>query len=82
MLIMWRRAGESFIAGDAEIQVLGARGDRVKLGITAPESCLIVRRETRITQQQNISAALSADTSAIETLLRRFPGNGVSGPEN
>jgi carbon storage regulator len=72
MLIMWRRAGESFTAGEAEIQVLDARGDRVKLGITAPESCLILRRETRITQQQNISAALSADASTIENLLRRF----------
>ena len=72
MLIMWRRAGESFIAGEAEIEILDARQDRVKLGITAPESCTIVRRETRITQQQNISAALSADASTIETLLRKF----------
>jgi carbon storage regulator CsrA len=72
MLIMWRRAGESVIAGEAEIEILDARQDRVKLGITAPESCVIVRRETRITQQQNISAALSADTSTIETLLRKF----------
>jgi len=74
MLIMGRRAGESFTAGEVEIEVLDARPDRVKLGITAPESCLIVRREARITQQQNISAALSADTSTIETLLRRFSG--------
>ena len=74
MLIMWRRAGESFIAGDAKIEVLDARGDRVKLGITAPESCVIVRREARITQRQNISAALSADASTIERLLKRFSG--------
>jgi carbon storage regulator CsrA len=72
MLIMWRRAGESFIAGEVEIQVLDARPDRVKLGINAPESCVIVRREARITRQQNISSALSADTSTIETLLRKF----------
>jgi carbon storage regulator CsrA len=72
VLIMWRRAGESFTAGEVEIEILDARQDRVKLGITAPESCAIVRREARITQQENISAALSADTSTIETLLRRF----------
>lgn len=72
MLIMWRRAGEGFTAGDVEIEILDARQDRVKLGIKAPESCAIVRHETRITQQQNISAALSADTTAIETLLRKF----------
>jgi carbon storage regulator CsrA len=74
MLIMWRRAGEGFIAGDAEIQVLDARGDRVKLGITAPDTCVIVRREARITQRQNISAALSADQFTIETLVKRFSG--------
>ena len=72
MLIMWRRAGESFIAGEVEIEILDLRQDRVKLGITAPDSCAIVRRETRITQQQNISAALSADSSTLETLLRKF----------
>ena len=72
MLIMWRRTGESVTAGEVEIEILDARPDRVKLGITAPESCAIVRRETRITKEENISAALSADASTIETLLRRF----------
>jgi carbon storage regulator CsrA len=72
MLIMWRRSGESVIAGEVEIEILDARQDRVKLGITAPDSCVILRREARITKQENISAALSADTSTIETLLRRF----------
>lgn len=72
MLIMWRRAGESVTAGEVEIEILDARQDRVKLGITAPESCAIVRREARITRQQNISAALSADASTIETLRRKY----------
>jgi carbon storage regulator CsrA len=72
MLIMWRRTGESFTAGEVEIEILDNRQDRVKLGITAPESCAIVRHETRITRQQNVSAALSADSSTIETLLRQW----------
>ncbi len=72
MLIMWRRASEGFIAGEVEIEILDVRHDRVKLGITAPESCAIVRREARITQQQNISSALTASDSTIETLMRRL----------
>lgn len=72
MLIMWRRTGESFTAGEIEIEILDARADRVKLGITAPETCTIVRRETVITQQQNISAALSVDALTIDNLLRKL----------
>ena len=72
MLIMWRRRGERFLAGEAEIEILEARYDRVKLGITAPESCIILRHETRVTQQQNISAALSASPAAVQNLLKRF----------
>jgi len=73
---MWRRAGESLLVGDGiEIEVLEAKSHRVKLGIVAPASVAIVRKETRITREENLAAALSADQGMIETLLRRLPGN-------
>lgn len=75
MLIMWRRAGESLLVGDGiEIEVLEAKSHRVKLGIVAPTSVAIVRKEARITREENLAAALSADQGMIETLLRRLPG--------
>ena len=75
MLIMWRRAGESLLVGDGiEIEVLEAKPHRVKLGIVAPASVAIVRKETRITREENLAAALSADQGMIDTLLRRLPG--------
>lgn len=74
MLIMWRRAGESLLIGDGvEIEVLEAKPHRVKLGIVAPASVAIVRKEARLTREENMAAALSADHGMIETLLRRLP---------
>ena len=74
MLIMWRRAGESLIVGDdVEIEILDAKSNRVKLGIVAPESVAIVRKEARLTREENVAAALSAGRGMIETLLRRVP---------
>jgi len=69
---MWRRAGESVIVGDGvEIEILEAKANRVKLGIVAPASISIVRKEIRITGEENVAAALSAGHEMIETLLRR-----------
>lgn len=74
MLIMWRRAGESLLIGDeVEIEVLDAKPHRVKLGIVAPASVQIVRKEARITREENVAAALSAGPDMIEDLLKRLP---------
>ena len=74
MLVMRRRAGESFLVGDnIEIQVLQVTGTRVKLGISAPSSVAIVRREIQITQDENQTAALSVSEQAIASLLQSLP---------
>ena len=71
---MWRRPGESLLVGDGvEIEVLEAKTSRVKLGIKAPTSISIVRKEARITCEENLAAALSASPGMIETLLRHLP---------
>lgn len=73
MLVMKRRAGESFMIGDGiEIEVLEVTGSRVKLGIVAPESQLIVRKEARITRDENITAARRLDPDAIAALVHRL----------
>jgi carbon storage regulator CsrA len=69
MLIMWRRTGEGLLAGVVEIEILDARPDRVKLGIKAPADCIIERRETQITKQQNISSALNSSQTSLEDVL-------------
>ena len=73
MLVMKRRAGESFMIGDdIEIEVIEVAGSRVKLGIVAPESRLIVRKEARITRDENITAARPLDPDAIAGLVHRL----------
>ena len=74
MLVVWRRAGQSVMIGeDAEIEVLDARANRVKLGIKAPASIAIVRKEALLTRNENLAAAWSMDEASIESLLSKLP---------
>lgn len=73
MLVIRRRAGERLVIGDdIEIEVLDARPNHVKLGITAPESVAIVRKEAQLTRTTNLTAAQSMDSSSIESVLMQL----------
>jgi carbon storage regulator len=44
MLVLTRRVGELIVIGDEiELKVVAVRGDRVRIGITAPKSFPITR---------------------------------------
>ncbi len=46
MLVLSRKPGESIIINNIiEITIIDVRRDRVRIGITAPRECEIVRRE-------------------------------------
>jgi carbon storage regulator CsrA len=78
---MRRRAGESFLIGPAiEIEVLEVCGTRVKLGIVAPDSVLIQRKETQITRDENITAARSVRQQNISSLLNKVAFRPVGAP--
>jgi carbon storage regulator len=77
---MRRRAGESFLVGEAvEIEVLDICGTRVKLGIVAPDSVLIQRKESLLTRAENIIAARSVRQHSIASLLNQvaLPPHGA-----
>jgi carbon storage regulator len=75
MLVIWRRAGESILVGDSiDVEVLEMRPHRVKLGIVAPRSINVARKETKLTRDENVAAALSVDPGLIEDLLSRLAG--------
>jgi carbon storage regulator len=70
---MRRRAGESFMIGEGiEIEVLEVSGTRVKIGIVAPESVVIMRKETKITRDENLTAARSVGAEMISSLVGRL----------
>lgn len=58
MLVIRRRAGESFRVGDeVEIEILELASGQVKIGIRAPRSVRVLRTEVHRTQEQNKAAA-------------------------
>ena len=60
MLVLSRKLNESIqIGDDIEIKVLGIEGDQIKLGIAAPKSIDIHRKEIYIDIQEQNSAAAS-----------------------
>ncbi len=62
MLVLSRREDESIIINDdIEIKVIGVKQDQVKIGIVAPKSVKIFRKEIYDEiQSANIAAAASA----------------------
>jgi carbon storage regulator len=73
MLVLRRRAGESFFIGDdIEIEVLAITSQGAKIGIRAPRETVILRKELRLTQQQNEAAAQSLDKKDFARALEKL----------
>jgi len=72
MLVLRRRAGESLLIGDdVEIEVLAVTSQGAKIGIRAPRETVVLRKELKLTQEQNETAASLAPgdfNRAIEQL--------------
>ena len=72
MLVMRRRAGESFrIGADVQVEILELTPTRVKIGIVAPPETAIVRGEVALTREANLSAAQTHPAQAIAWLTQR-----------
>lgn len=62
MLALTRKSGESIVINnDVEITVLDIKGDQVKIGITAPKSVPVYRKEVYIQIQEANKAASNSD---------------------
>ncbi len=73
MLIIRRKAGESILIGETiELEVIDISPSRVKIGIRAPSDVLILRKEIRLAQQQNLAAARGISEEAVQSLVSRF----------
>lgn len=61
MLVLTRKKGEAIMIGDhIELVVLGTEGDTVRLGITAPKSVEVYRKEIYLSIQQANKDALGS----------------------
>ena len=73
MLVIRRRAGESIlIADDIEIEVLETTPTRVKLGIKAPKTVAVLRKEVRLTEEQNRAAAQAIPLDLLTPFLSQL----------
>lgn len=71
MLALSRKKNESIVVNnDIEITILEIKGDQVKVGITAPKSVPVYRKEVYLQiQESNKAASTSEGIEALKNLL-------------
>lgn len=71
MLALSRKKNESIVINnDIEVTVLEIKGDQVKLGITAPKSIPVYRKEVCVQiKDANKAASVSDGAEALKNLL-------------
>ena len=69
MLVIRRRSGEAVLIGDdVELEVLEIGNSHVKLGIRAPRSITVLRKEIRTAAAENQAASRGIPLAAVEKL--------------
>lgn len=73
MLVLTRKENESIMIGnEIEVKVLDLKDNQVKLGIVAPRSVTVHRREVYLAiQAENAQAATAAPLDGISKLIPR-----------
>ena len=75
MLVLRRRPGESLLIGDdIEIHILSLSPQGAKIGIQAPKQTPILRKELKITQEQNEAAAQGPARLDLQRALKQLRG--------
>ncbi len=73
MLVLRRRAGESVLIGDEiEIELLAITPQGAKIGIRAPKETVVLRKELKITQDQNTRAANGLAVQDLEQAIQKL----------
>lgn len=85
MLVLRRRAGESILVGDIEIEVMEVSRSRVKLGVRAPVHVPVIRKETlRVARENRMASGFltesgSEGVSALLQAIQRADSLNESG---
>lgn len=84
MLVLSRQKDQTIMIGDlVEITVVEVRGDKVRLGITAPVSIPVHRKEVyQAIQRENQEAARASldDISALQRSVRKAEQTAATSP--
>ncbi len=77
MLVLSRKKDQSIMIGDdIELTVLSIEGDQIKLGIKAPRSVDIQRKEIYIAIQEENTKAASTSVDLLKQLTGNFSKSG------
>lgn len=77
MLILSRKPGEALdINGEIEIKIVEVNGDKVKIGIKAPDDVKILRSELCQTMESNKDAASSVNPKKLFSMLSDMEEKG------
>ncbi len=73
MLVLTRKENQSIMIGDdIEVKVLDLKDTQVKIGIVAPQSVAVHRREVYLAiKAENVQAALPSHVEGISNLIPR-----------
>ena len=73
MLVLTRKSNQSIMIGDEiEISVLAVMGEKVRIGIDAPRSVPVFRKEVYVDIQRDAGAKADTDTAAVADALDRL----------
>jgi carbon storage regulator len=71
--VLRRRAGECVLIGDEiEIELLAITPQGAKIGIRAPKETVVLRKELKITQDQNTHAASGVSLKDLQQALHKL----------
>jgi carbon storage regulator len=71
MLVLSRRVGEEIVIhGNVRLSIIAVKGDRVRVGIAAPPSVTVDRKEIHDRRAELTSDALSALTRRSQDTVR------------
>ena len=73
MLVLTRKSNQSIMIGDdIEVSVLAIMGEKVRIGIQAPRSVPVFRKEVYVEIQQDESAKDQAGKAEVDEALERL----------
>ena len=73
MLVLTRKSNQSIMIGDEiEVSVLAIMGEKVRIGIEAPRSVPVFRKEVYIEIQQDREAGVQEERAQVDEALEKL----------
>jgi carbon storage regulator len=81
MLVLTRKSNQSIMIGDEiEVSILSIMGEKVRVGIQAPRTIPVFRKEVYLEIQQEKAAGLRGEVDHALDQLRSKPEESSPGP--